>query len=93
MFVHRGTLQSFASGLVQVGRLSPSGPMPGTPAGVALARLVGESLGTFASVVTSASPRAIETAVAMGFAVHDVAELPSGVRAPAEWPVARHARA
>lgn len=81
MFVHRGTLQSFASGLVQVGRLSPSGPMPGTPAGVALARLVGESLGTFASVVTSASPRAIETAVAMGFAVHDVAELPSGVRA------------
>jgi broad specificity phosphatase PhoE len=64
MFVHRGALQSFASGLVQVGRLSPSGPMPGTPAGVALARLVGEPLGTFASVVTSASPRAIETAVA-----------------------------
>src|SRR6266545_2150702 len=39
--------------------------------GVALARLVGESLGPFASVVTSASPRAIETAVAMGFAVDD----------------------
>jgi broad specificity phosphatase PhoE len=46
--------------------------------GVALARLVGESLGPFASVVTSASPRAIETAVAMGFAVDDVVELPSG---------------
>ncbi len=46
--------------------------------GVALARLVGESLGPFASVVTSASPRAIETAVAMGFAVDDTVELPSG---------------
>ena len=46
--------------------------------GVALARLVGESLGPFAAVVTSASPRAIETAVAMGFAVDDALELPSG---------------
>jgi broad specificity phosphatase PhoE len=46
--------------------------------GVALARLVGESLGPFARVVTSASPRAIETAVAMGFAVDDTVELPSG---------------
>jgi hypothetical protein len=46
--------------------------------GVVLARLVGESLGPFASVVTSASPRAIETAVAMGFAVDDTVELPSG---------------
>jgi hypothetical protein len=46
--------------------------------GVALARLVGESLGPFATVVTSASPRAIETAVAMGFAVDDALELPSG---------------
>jgi SAM-dependent methyltransferase len=32
----------------------------------------------FARVVTSASPRAIETAVAMGFAVDDTVELPSG---------------
>src|SRR4029453_18854799 len=46
--------------------------------GVALARLVGASLGPFASVVTSASPRAIETAVSMGFAVDDTVELPSG---------------
>jgi broad specificity phosphatase PhoE len=46
--------------------------------GVALARLVGESLGPFAVVVTSTSPRAIETSVAMGFAVDDTVELPSG---------------
>jgi broad specificity phosphatase PhoE len=46
--------------------------------GVALARLVGESLGPFASVVSSASPRAVETAVAMGFGVDDAVELPSG---------------
>jgi Histidine phosphatase superfamily (branch 1) len=46
--------------------------------GVALARLVGESLGPFAAVVTSASPRAIETALAIGFAVDDAVELPSG---------------
>jgi broad specificity phosphatase PhoE len=46
--------------------------------GVALARLVGESLGPFASVVTSASQRAIETAVAIGFAVDDTVAMPSG---------------
>lgn len=45
--------------------------------GVALARQVGASLGPFATVLTSASPRAVETAVAMGFAVDDTAELPS----------------
>jgi hypothetical protein len=43
-----------------------------------LARLVGESLGPFAVVVTSASPRAMETTVAMDFAVDDTVELPSG---------------
>jgi hypothetical protein len=32
----------------------------------------------FARVVTSASPRAVETALAMGFAVDDAVELPSG---------------
>ena len=47
-------------------------------AGVALARKVGESMGPFAYVVTSVSPRAIETAIAMGFAVDDTIELPSG---------------
>jgi broad specificity phosphatase PhoE len=46
--------------------------------GVDLARLVGRSLGTFASVTTSASPRAIETALAMGYAVDDTVDLPSG---------------
>ena len=46
--------------------------------GVALARFVGASLGPFARVVTSTSPRAIETALAMGFAVDDTVELPSG---------------
>jgi broad specificity phosphatase PhoE len=55
--------------------------------GIALARLVGESLGPFTRVVTSASPRAFETAVAMGFAVDDTVELPSGY-VPGE--VARH---
>jgi broad specificity phosphatase PhoE len=46
--------------------------------GVDLARLVGRSLGSFAFVVTSASPRAIETALAMGYAVDDTVDLPSG---------------
>jgi broad specificity phosphatase PhoE len=46
--------------------------------GVALARLVGSTLGPFGYVVTSSSPRAVETAVAMGFAVDDTVELPSG---------------
>jgi broad specificity phosphatase PhoE len=47
-------------------------------AGVALARRVGRSLGAFHRVVTSASPCAVETAVAMGYAVDDVIEMPSG---------------
>jgi broad specificity phosphatase PhoE len=46
--------------------------------GVALVRLVGRSLRPFASVVTSTSPRAIETALAMGYAVDDTVDLPSG---------------
>jgi broad specificity phosphatase PhoE len=46
--------------------------------GVASARLAGQSMGPFAHVVTGASPRAVETAVAMGFAVDDTVELPSG---------------
>ncbi|WP_211588565.1 histidine phosphatase family protein [Allorhizocola rhizosphaerae] len=46
--------------------------------GVALARAVGLELGAFGYVVTSASPRAIETAVAMGYAVDDAIEMPSG---------------
>lgn len=46
--------------------------------GVALARVVGAELGGFGYVVTSASPRAIETAVAMGYAVDNAIEMPSG---------------
>jgi broad specificity phosphatase PhoE len=47
-------------------------------AGVTLARTVGDGLGPFAYVLASASPRAVETAVAMGFAVDDTAAMPSG---------------
>jgi broad specificity phosphatase PhoE len=44
--------------------------------GVNQARLIGASMGTFARVVTSPMPRAIETAVAMGYAVDlELAEL------------------
>ncbi|MFI6815354.1 histidine phosphatase family protein [Nonomuraea sp. NPDC050328] len=46
--------------------------------GVALARLIGAGAGPYERVVTSGSPRAVETAVAMGFAVDDTAEWPSG---------------
>lgn len=46
--------------------------------GVALARTVGAELDPVAYVVTSHSPRAIETAIAMGFAVDDTFELPTG---------------
>jgi broad specificity phosphatase PhoE len=45
--------------------------------GVALARAVGAELGPIAYVLTSAAPRAIETAIAMGVAVDDTVELPS----------------
>ena len=46
--------------------------------GVALARAIGAELGSVAYVVTSASPRAVETAIAMGLAVDDTIDLPSG---------------
>lgn len=46
--------------------------------GVGLARAVGAELGSFELVVTSASPRAIETAIAMGWAVDDAVDMPSG---------------
>jgi broad specificity phosphatase PhoE len=46
--------------------------------GVALARAVGAELGPVAYVLTSAAPRAVETAVAMGAAVDDTVDLPSG---------------
>lgn len=45
--------------------------------GVAAARNVGSASGRFSSVVTSTSPRTLETAVAMGFAVDDLVEMPN----------------
>ncbi len=47
-------------------------------AGVALARVVGETLGQFERVVASEVPRAVETAIAMGYAVDEVLVMPSG---------------
>ncbi|HEV2783790.1 MAG TPA: phosphoglycerate mutase family protein [Actinophytocola sp.] len=47
-------------------------------AGVDLALRVGARLGPFAVVLTSTAPRTLETALAMGFAVDDTVEMPSG---------------
>src|SRR5574341_873083 len=59
--------------------------------GVTLARLVGENLGPFDRVVTSTLPRAIETAIAMGFGVDELNELMSSysddVEREAPWPL------
>ncbi|MEU8322317.1 histidine phosphatase family protein [Nonomuraea sp. NPDC048881] len=57
--------------------------------GIALARFIGSGVGPYERVVTSSSPRAVETAVAMGFAVDDTMEMPSGY-VPGE--IARHAQ-
>src|SRR5262245_21364126 len=47
-------------------------------AGVALARTVGAEVGPVAYVLTSTVPRTLETAVAMGYAVDEAVEMPSG---------------
>jgi len=66
--------------------------------GVTLARLVGQNLGPFDRVVTSTLPRAIETAIAMGFGVDELNELMSttgnDVEREAPWPlsIAEYAR-
>ena len=59
--------------------------------GIDLARLVGEAAGPFTLVVTSHIPRAIETAIAMGFEVDEInkslAHIPTDVIADmASWP-------
>ena len=58
--------------------------------GVALARLVGQNIGPFDRVATSALPRAFETAIAMGFAVDEQSELMgsygSSVERELPWP-------
>jgi broad specificity phosphatase PhoE len=46
--------------------------------GVLAARAMGATLGSITYVLTSLSPRAVETAIAMGFAVDATAEMPSG---------------
>ena len=59
--------------------------------GVTLARLVGQNLGPFDRVVTSTLPRAIETAIAMGFGVDELDETMSSygsaVEREAPWPL------
>jgi broad specificity phosphatase PhoE len=45
-----------------------------SPEGVALARKIGGEIGPFDLVLTSPVPRALETALAMGFAVYDQLE-------------------
>ena len=58
-------------------------------AGVELARAVGNSSERFDLVVTSTTPRAFETAIAMGFAVdeqlEDLARLSEGFEEEAAW--------
>ncbi len=59
--------------------------------GIDLARLVGETSGPYSLVVTSPIPRAIETAIAMGFEVDEtmesLAHIPKGVQhSIAQWP-------
>lgn len=46
-------------------------------AGVTAARELGEGLGVFDYVVASTSPRTLETAIAMGFSVDELMEMPS----------------
>lgn len=59
--------------------------------GVALARKVGQGIGPFDFVATSALPRAFETAIAMGFSVHEQNELMNtyggAVEREAPWPM------
>jgi broad specificity phosphatase PhoE len=59
-------------------------------AGVDLARQVGTRMGPFERVITSPAPRALETALAMGFAVDEqmeqFASMPDGVDEEVEWP-------
>src|SRR5215469_1847022 len=63
--------------------LTKKGPARGrgsdlSPQGVALARVIGAQLGAVAYLATSRAPRAIETAIAMGFAVDETLDLPTG---------------
>lgn len=70
-------------------RLKSSGHL--SQEGINLARSIGQGLGPFDFVATSTLTRALETAVAMGFAVHEQVELMStygaAVEAEAPWPL------
>lgn len=69
--------------------MRPAGLVHISQAGVDLARRVGSGLGPFELVVTSSLPRAFETAIAMGFAVHRqderLAMIPSEVEHKVAW--------
>lgn len=58
--------------------------------GISLANLIGKSCSSFDLVVTSEIPRAIETAIAMGFAVDcqitELGILPESIYSAIEWP-------
>lgn len=57
--------------------------------GVEYARRLGVTMGSFAYVATSVSPRARETAIAMGFAVdQEIVTLASDARCMPEWSAA-----
>ena len=43
--------------------------------GVSLARMIGDEIGPFDRVITSPIPRAVHTAIAMGFAVNETADI------------------
>lgn len=59
--------------------------------GVTLARLVGQNIGPFDRVITSKYTRALETAIAMGFAVNEQVELMNTygaqIESQAPWPM------
>jgi hypothetical protein len=68
-------------------------PKPGSHLsqdGIELARYVGRTLGPYGRVVTSTLPRAIETAVALGFAVTNTVEalcaVDDGIVRTIRWP-------
>ncbi len=62
-----------------------------TREGVALARRVGETMGSFDVVISSPLPRAAETAIAMGYGIdreiHDLAVVGKDAMGEIDWPM------
>ena len=58
--------------------------------GIELARSVGDTLGSYHRIVTSTVPRAIQTAIALGYAVDEaieaIGEVPEAVLEAVGWP-------